>query len=1053
MPMRITGIEIERFGVWQNYKQALNRNGLTVFYGPNEAGKTTLLRFIRGLLYGYPPDEQLLGKKKKSLRETQSGLLRVEHHGHEYEIRRTGYGDDSGILSVNGIPSGESTTAFMEDLLASTDEKLFESVFAVGLPELQQFATLTADQVGDHLYGMTLGPQGRVLMELPNRASHELQRLLSNNSDSLIPQLMKRYDELQRQAGHTTRHRDRFRELLRKKDELDDRIIKHRARQAELQTNLRGFSHLEKVHPPWARCREYRQELSVLPDFSAFPADGVSRLERLELDLQSAHRTRESLLGDVSQINQKLASIRIDPEIRRFSGAVKILIEERALLRDVDNRVHEFDAQAAVQQQNLSAHLSVLGSQWSPDRLEAVQDSPEAHARFVQAAREYQATETKTRRMQQRYRKANALIRDEELELRTELQDYGIPAESLNESINVAQERINRLIELGRWHSKATQYEHQTFGIDEQLERLHDRHGIPDWIYGILAWFTIAGLALFVGGVYAAVFTGWLVGLIFVVLSLFAGATAWAFRTHFENNLQQQIAHLRTQRRECETNRRTILAHIQSFIDQTGLRHWWGKDLSTQDLASGELLAQSARRTADLERAQLEFQRVLEVRRRLSVFRGKLQLQQRELSNARKNWCQTLANLGFDETVRIEPAFDHWKHVIAARDSQRRHTAILEKSRDIRRSFEQFQRKVEDLGHRMQRPNLDFSHPSAVVDVWEGELRTARELAHERKQLHKLHLLRRREAAETQRKIDALQKSHDALLSLAGVTHRSELEHRLKLMERRKNVEMLLEQSSRELDHLIKSQPDLVFVEEDLVRYNPKDAAGMVKQFNHEHEDLELQLQQTFEHLGTIKQELKQLEHDRRGTRVRRELSQVEAELHEAWHTWFSASLAEEAIHDVAAQFEQANQPEMLAAAIPFLQKLTLGKYHHLWTPLGRKQLFVDDDHGEARPAEQLSGGTREQLFLSIRLAMVKAFARNGIDLPMVLDDVTVNFDQERSDAAVETLLDFTRNGQQLLVFTSHLHYAKLFEKRGVTPINLPSRNIQKSSAGERLAG
>ena len=91
--MRITGIEIERFGVWQNYKQALNRNGLTVFYGPNEAGKTTLLRFIRGLLYGYPPDEQLLGKKKKSLRETQSGLLRVEHHGHERQLVLHGSGE------------------------------------------------------------------------------------------------------------------------------------------------------------------------------------------------------------------------------------------------------------------------------------------------------------------------------------------------------------------------------------------------------------------------------------------------------------------------------------------------------------------------------------------------------------------------------------------------------------------------------------------------------------------------------------------------------------------------------------------------------------------------------------------------------------------------------------------------------------------------------------------------------------------------------------------------------------------------------------------------
>ena len=84
---------------------------------------------------------------------------------------------------------------------------------------------------------------------------------------------------------------------------------------------------------------------------------------------------------------------------------------------------------------------------------------------------------------------------------------------------------------------------------------------------------------------------------------------------------------------------------------------------------------------------------------------------------------------------------------------------------------------------------------------------------------------------------------------------------------------------------------------------------------------------------------------------------------------------------------------------------------------------------------------------------MVKAFSKKGIDLPMVLDDVTVNFDQERSDAAVETLLDFTRDGQQLLVFTSHLHYAQLFEKRGIKPIYLPSRNPSASSVEERRAG
>ena len=106
----------------------------------------------------------------------------------------------------------------MEDVLAATDEKLFESVFAVGLPELQQFATLTADQVSDHLYGMTLGPQGRLLMELPGRVERELERLIGSGGEgSVIPDLLKRHEDLTRQSTNNVRQRDRYRELLRKK--------------------------------------------------------------------------------------------------------------------------------------------------------------------------------------------------------------------------------------------------------------------------------------------------------------------------------------------------------------------------------------------------------------------------------------------------------------------------------------------------------------------------------------------------------------------------------------------------------------------------------------------------------------------------------------------------------------------------------------------------------------------------------------------------------------------------------------------------------------------
>ncbi|HWL09225.1 MAG TPA: hypothetical protein VNQ76_12535, partial [Planctomicrobium sp.] len=122
-----------------------------------------------------------------------------------------------------------------------------------------------------------------------------------------------------------------------------------------------------------------------------------------------------------------------------------------------------------------------------------------------------------------------------------------------------------------------------------------------------------------------------------------------------------------------------------------------------------------------------------------------------------------------------------------------------------------------------------------------------------------------------------------------------------------------------------------------------------------------------------------------------------------------------------------------------YLHQFTCGKYHRIWTRLGEKTLLVDDDKQHAFRVEQLSSGTKEQVFLSIRLAMIRDFARNGTELPMVLDDVTVNFDQTRLEAAAKTLLDVSSQGQQILLLTCHLHFAQLFQQQGHEPIWLPA--------------
>ncbi len=94
---------------------------------------------------------------------------------------------------------------------------------------------------------------------------------------------------------------------------------------------------------------------------------------------------------------------------------------------------------------------------------------------------------------------------------------------------------------------------------------------------------------------------------------------------------------------------------------------------------------------------------------------------------------------------------------------------------------------------------------------------------------------------------------------------------------------------------------------------------------------------------------------------------------------------------------------------------------------------------GRPLPVESLSRGTREQLFLSLRLALASSYARRGSPLPLVLDDVLVNFDADRAKAAAAVLRDFAAEGHQLLVFTCHEHIHKLFKSLRVPVSQLPS--------------
>ena len=81
-------------------------------------------------------------------------------------------------------------------------------------------------------------------------------------------------------------------------------------------------------------------------------------------------------------------------------------------------------------------------------------------------------------------------------------------------------------------------------------------------------------------------------------------------------------------------------------------------------------------------------------------------------------------------------------------------------------------------------------------------------------------------------------------------------------------------------------------------------------------------------------------------------------------------------------------------------------------------------------PAEQvpvigLSDGTRDQLFLALRLAGIEQHLVDREPMPLVVDDILVNFDAGRAKVTLNCLAELSRR-TQVLLFTHHDYLVEL---------------------------
>jgi uncharacterized protein YhaN len=1054
--MKIRAIHVGRFGIWHELSLAVPSRGLALFYGPNEAGKTTLSRFIRGVLYGFEPFAvELCDGTSRPV--GWEGMLRVESQGHEYEIRRISDRGTRGLVSVVGTDREQPAESLLAELLHRTDESLFENVFAVGLNELQELATLQGDEVARHIYGLTLGPTGRKLLEATATVERERQALFDTTSRSgRLADLLEREQSLKDEIAAEHSLREEHAELCLQRGRIQEQIEALQRKQAAVARQLSGHRMLAHVWPHWSQAREIRRELEGIPDIPGFPADGLDRLEKLEAQIESATESRRTLVESVKALRAKLHCFAGHKELYTHAAALVGFVEQAGWYRDITQQAAAAQSRADEIRAQLDRLFETLGPDWSPARLEMVDAGPGARRRILSAAARFRTALRRRNRMMRLRKRLNRAVGKRSALLEERLK--GLGGLSLEDAIAEQTTRLKDLEGLAGLRLGEAELTARSDRLNSQTQPDHEH--LPTWIPKFLGLLFAAGLAVTTIGLIQAAAMDVVAGMGMACIGFCGLGVAWGFKRHLDLNSRSVAGPGDNEREQIESQlqeTRAAIARLTAVAQVTtgptappeGVNDESAKvPQGTEDDA--QLLRQAIGRLAELDRWNRARRAIRARRRRLSELRSRFQGVQRDLSAERQNWCALLKELGHSETVKIEDALEAWDRVAEARDHLRAWKAASDELRQLERSAQAFRARMDEAGRRAGRPASEGKPPLDVLAGWEAELKSLGIVREEYRRTRRELKDHRRKAERAQRRRLGLRSRLSALLVKGGASNGKEFRERAGWVERRKECEALLEIANEDLRSAAAAEPELAIVEEDLEAFDADCNQKHIDSLSAELEQIEHDRHEAFEGLGGVKQSLKSLEANCDASRLRFEESQTRHELARTAEEWFGIELARQAVDRVRSKFERSCQPATLALASKYLERLTRGRYGNVWTPLGQRELRIDDDRGHAFTVEQLSGGTREQLFLAVRMATVHELGQKGIELPMVFDDVLANFDQLRTEAAVDALCEFAKENRQILFFTCHLHLAHLFEARGIEPTWLPGHNLPQQ---ERRAG
>ncbi len=197
---------------------------------------------------------------------------------------------------------------------------------------------------------------------------------------------------------------------------------------------------------------------------------------------------------------------------------------------------------------------------------------------------------------------------------------------------------------------------------------------------------------------------------------------------------------------------------------------------------------------------------------------------------------------------------------------------------------------------------------------------------------------------------------------------------------------------------------------------------------------LEAERSHAEQELGRRQNELERVDGSARAADAAEAQTAALAKIRDGTERWIRLRLAARIVRDEVERYRREHQAPILERAGAVFARLTADHFVGL-----RAESEGDDVVIEAvRPSREtvrvdgMSDGTRDQLYLALRLASLEQHLESHPPMPFVVDDILVNFDDDRARRALEVLAEFAAR-TQVIFFTHHPHLVAL-AREAVSP-------------------